>query len=121
VAVAGLRGTCPTQGSGNDQAELCALILCARRTVINHTRFAAVDAVVIGDQARGEQLLAPLRALGPEIDTFAIVPPAEIAELHMDPQSPVPYVADGQMLGDLEGERSTGSLRPSDPARAQSC
>jgi hypothetical protein len=51
-------------------------------------RFVAVDAVVIGDQARGEQLLAPLRALGPEIDTFALVPPADIGELHMDPPSP---------------------------------
>jgi hypothetical protein len=67
-------------------------------------RFAAVDAVVIGDLAGGEQLLAPLRALGPEIDTFAIVPPAEIAELHMDPPSPVPYVADGGMVGDLDAE-----------------
>jgi FAD/FMN-containing dehydrogenase len=67
-------------------------------------RFVAVDAVVIGDQARGEQLLAPLRALGPEIDTFALVPPADIGELHMDPPSPVPYAADGQMLGDLDAE-----------------
>jgi FAD/FMN-containing dehydrogenase len=67
-------------------------------------RFAAVDAVVIGDAARGEELLAPLRALGPEIDTFAVVAPAEIAELHMDPQQPVPYVAAGQMLGDLDAE-----------------
>ena len=67
-------------------------------------RFAAVDAVVIGDAARGEELLAPLRALGPEIDTFAVLPPAGIAELHMDPQAPVPYVADGQMLGDLDAE-----------------
>jgi hypothetical protein len=65
-------------------------------------RFAAVDAVVIGDRARGEELLAPLRALGPAIDTFAMVPPAGIAELHMDPPSPVPYIADGQMLGDLD-------------------
>ncbi len=67
-------------------------------------RFAAVDAVVVGDEARGEELLAPLRALGPEIDTFAVVAPAEIAELHMDPQEPVPYVAAGQMLGDLDAE-----------------
>ena len=66
--------------------------------------FAAVDAVVIGDRARGEELLAPLRALGPELDTFAMTAPAGIAELHMDPQSPVPYVADGQMLSELDEE-----------------
>ena len=67
-------------------------------------RFAAVDAVVIGDAEHGERLLAPLRALGPEIDTFAVVPPAAIAGLHMDPPSPVPYVAAGQMLGELDAE-----------------
>ena len=59
---------------------------CAARS------FAAVDAVVIGDRAHGEELLAPLRALGPEIDTFAMTAPAGIAELHMDPRAPVPYV-----------------------------
>ena len=45
-----------------------------------------------------------MRALGPEIDTFGMVPPAGIAELHMDPPDPVPYTADGMMLGDLPGE-----------------
>ena len=38
------------------------------------------------------------------MDTFAMVPPAGIAELHMDPPHPVPYVGDGRMLGQLDGE-----------------
>jgi len=38
------------------------------------------------------------------MDTFAMVPPAGIAELHMDPPEPVPHTADGLMLGDLPGE-----------------
>ena len=63
--------------------------------------FAVVEAVVIGDADRGAELLDPIRALGPAIDTFAMVPPAGIAELHMDPPDPLPYVGDGQMLGDL--------------------
>jgi FAD/FMN-containing dehydrogenase len=66
--------------------------------------FVMVDAVVIGDERYGSELLGPLRDLGPETDTFAMVPPQGIAELHMDPPDPVPYVVDGVMLGDLTGE-----------------
>jgi hypothetical protein len=60
--------------------------------------------VVIGDEGYGEELLRPLRELEPEMDTFAMVPPVGIAELHMDPPEPVPYTADGMMLGELPGE-----------------
>jgi FAD/FMN-containing dehydrogenase len=66
--------------------------------------FAVVEAVVIGNEDRGAELLRPIRALGPAIDTFAMVPPVGIAELHMDPPEPVPYVGEGMMLGDLDGE-----------------
>jgi hypothetical protein len=33
------------------------------------------------------------------MDTIGMVPPAGIAELHMDPREPMPYVGDGQLLG----------------------
>jgi hypothetical protein len=71
---------------------------------IRGRKFAMVDAVVIGDERHGAELLRPLRALGPEVDTFAPMAPAGIAELHMDPPEPVPYTADGMMLGELTGE-----------------
>jgi hypothetical protein len=71
---------------------------------IRGRRFAMVDAVVIGDERHGTELLRPLRELGPEMDTFAMVPPAAIAELHMDPPEPVPYTAGGMMLGELPRE-----------------
>jgi hypothetical protein len=64
--------------------------------------FAVVEAVVLGDEAAGAALLAPLRALGPSIDTFAMVPPVGIAELHMDPPDPLPYAGEGMMLGGLD-------------------
>lgn len=64
-------------------------------------QFAVIEAVVLGDEALGTELLAPLRALGPALDTFAMVPPVGIAELHMDPPTPLPYVGDGQLLGSL--------------------
>ena len=37
---------------------------------------------------RRPRLLAPLRELGPAMDTFAVQPPAGIAGLHMDPPEP---------------------------------
>jgi FAD/FMN-containing dehydrogenase len=51
--------------------------------------FVLVEAVFTGAEEEGKELLAPLRALGPALDTFAVVPPAGIAELHMDPPHPV--------------------------------
>jgi FAD/FMN-containing dehydrogenase len=66
--------------------------------------FAMVDAVVIGDEALGREVMAPLWALGPEIDTFAMRPPAGIADLHMDPEEPVPATTGCMMLGDLTPE-----------------
>jgi FAD/FMN-containing dehydrogenase len=67
-------------------------------------KFVVVEAVVTGDETYGASQLAPLRGLGPVMDTFAMVPPAGIAELHMDPPQPVPFVGTGQMLGPLDGE-----------------
>jgi Berberine and berberine like len=64
--------------------------------------FAVVEAVFMGSERDGAELLEPLRALGPVIDTFAVVPPAGIAELHMDPPEPVPYTGEGLMLGELD-------------------
>ena len=62
-------------------------------------QFVVVEAVFMGSEHEGAKLLEPLRALGPAIDTFAMVPPVGIAELHMDPPEPVPYTGEGMMLG----------------------
>jgi FAD/FMN-containing dehydrogenase len=53
--------------------------------------FVVVEATHLGSQGEADAVLRPLRDLGPEIDTFAVQPPSGIAELHMDPRSPVPY------------------------------
>jgi FAD/FMN-containing dehydrogenase len=63
--------------------------------------FAIVEVAFLGTQAEGDELLAPLRALGPAMDTFATVPPVRIAELHMDPRDPMPYASDHALLGEL--------------------
>ena len=63
--------------------------------------FVAVQAFYLGSEAEGAALVAPIRALGPEIDTVAITPVAALQHVHMDPEHPVPGVGDGLLLDDL--------------------
>jgi len=64
--------------------------------------FALVEAVFLCGAEEAELRLEPLRALGAAMDTFATLPPAGIAELHMDPRDPVPYDSAHAMLGELD-------------------
>ena len=64
--------------------------------------FAIVHAYVLGTEEEGSRLLAPLRALGPAIDTFATVPPVALSEMHMDPPDPVPYLGEHAVLDGLD-------------------
>ena len=63
-----------------------------------------VDGAVLADDATAEQLLAPLRALGPEMDTFARVPVTAVTRIHMDPEGGAPSAADHTLLADLPEE-----------------
>ena len=65
--------------------------------------FVTVEAVFLGDEEEGRRILEPLRALGPEIDTFAMMPPAALSQLHMDPEGAVPAaISDHQILDRLD-------------------
>lgn len=48
-----------------------------------------------------DEVLAPLRALKPETDTFQLMKPSELWTLHMDPEQPVPGTGGGALLSDL--------------------
>ncbi len=63
--------------------------------------FTVVMGVHQGEEHEGRELLAPIRALGPVMDTFAMVPPAGISELAMDPPDPLPYATAHQLLAEL--------------------
>lgn len=64
--------------------------------------FAIVMAAFLGAEAEGRRLLSPLRALGSEIDTLAMVPPAALGPLALeDPIEPFPFASAHQLLGDL--------------------
>ena len=64
-------------------------------------RLVVLDSVVVGDPARAERLLAPLRALRPELDTCDEVPAASVARLHLDPEAPTAVYANSVLLADL--------------------
>jgi hypothetical protein len=66
--------------------------------------FVMVEAAYVGDEAGGSELLAPLRELGPEMDTFSMLSPAELGALHMDPPEPSPGAGDGMLLDDISDE-----------------
>jgi hypothetical protein len=66
--------------------------------------FVIVEAIHVGEPAQADELLAPLRALGPINDTIATVPMPALSHIHMDPEQPVPGAGDGLMLDRLPGE-----------------
>jgi len=59
-----------------------------------------VEVFHIGGPEEGAALVAPLRALGPDIDTLAVMPPAALGHVHMDPPQPSPAVGHGVLLTD---------------------
>ncbi|WP_448006273.1 FAD-binding oxidoreductase [Agromyces bauzanensis] len=63
--------------------------------------FVVVEAAIQESPERADELLAPLRALGPEMDSVHPQPTAELLQLHMDPPAPTPGYGDGMMLAEL--------------------
>lgn len=63
--------------------------------------FVMIDGAVDATAAEAERLLAPLRELGPVMDTFATMPTSLLSTIHLDPTEPVPGVGDGITLDDL--------------------
>jgi FAD/FMN-containing dehydrogenase len=60
-----------------------------------------IEAAVLADGGTAAELLAPLRALDPELDLFGPMPPAALTEIHNDPVEPVPAVGAGLLLDEL--------------------
>jgi len=63
-----------------------------------------IDGAYLGDEADAIEALAPLRALGPEVDTFAMMAPDQLLTIHMDPPEPVPNSGDGALLDVVPAE-----------------
>jgi FAD/FMN-containing dehydrogenase len=65
-------------------------------------KFVLVELAFLGGKDAGDELVAPLRELRPALDTIAMAPPAVLADLHMDPPDPLPYLGDSRLLGRLD-------------------
>ena len=63
--------------------------------------FAIIEAAYLGDAGAGAELTGPLRRLGPERDTFAMIPAPALGQLNMDPPQPVPGEGNGAFLADF--------------------
>ncbi len=63
--------------------------------------FAMVEAAYLGDAGTGAELIQPLRRLGPELDTFAMIPASALGQLNMDPSQPASGEGDGAFLADF--------------------
>jgi FAD/FMN-containing dehydrogenase len=66
--------------------------------------FVAIDGALLGEQADGDALIAPLRALDPEMDSFAMMPAAALSCLHMDPEGPTPGIGGHAMIETLDDD-----------------
>jgi hypothetical protein len=60
-----------------------------------------IEAAIMADELTAGEILAPLRALVPEIDTFEVARPSDLARLHQDPEGPTPAVVKHELLDTL--------------------
>ena len=77
--------------------------------------FAVVMGAFLGEEDEGRRLLEPIRSLGPVMDSFAMVPPSELAELAMDPPDPLPYHLGHQLIDELTPEAVDALLATAGP------
>ena len=75
----------------------------------------------LGDDAEGERLLAPMRAVAPPmIDMVGRMPYTELDRIHMDPEHPVPFEEGGTLLRELAPDTIGAILDHAGP-EATSC
>ena len=80
--------------------------------------FVIVEAYHTGEPAHADELLAPLRALGPVNDTITTVPVPALSHLHMDPEQPVPGTGDGMMIDQLPAAAIDAFVQAAGPGAA---
>jgi hypothetical protein len=60
--------------------------------------FLVAEAACLGDEITGASLIGPLRRLGPELDTFAMIPAPALGQLNLDPAQPLANRGGGALL-----------------------
>jgi FAD/FMN-containing dehydrogenase len=79
-----------------------------------------IDGAVLASDERAGEILAELRALAPETDTFARVPASSLVRLHMDPEGATPVVSDSSMLGEFPEAAIDAFLEAAGPGSGSS-
>jgi FAD/FMN-containing dehydrogenase len=74
-----------------------------------------IDGAVMGTDEEAAAILAPLRALEPEMDSFERQPTAALVRLHMDPEGPTPAVSDTLILDSLPDAAIDGLVAAAGP------
>lgn len=69
-----------------------------------------IDGAILESDERAAELLAPLRALSPEMDTFGRMPAAGLVDIHMDPPGPTPAVSHHALIDALPDEAQDALL-----------
>jgi hypothetical protein len=75
-----------------------------------------IEAAHLGTEAEGAELLAPLRGLRAELDTFSLVPPSALGHLHMASAHPEARLADDGLVGELPATAIDDLLAVAGPA-----
>jgi FAD/FMN-containing dehydrogenase len=79
-----------------------------------------IDGAVLDTDDRAADILADLRALAPEVDTFGRVPAKSLVRLHMDPEGNTPAVSDSAVLGDVPDAAVDAFLEAAGPGSGTS-
>lgn len=78
-------------------------------------RLVVVEVAVLAHETDADALLAPLRALAPEIDTVQAMPASGLMRLHQDPEGPTPGVSDHALIDGLTSEAIDVLVREAGP------
>ena len=71
----------------------------------------AITLAFVGGEDDGNELVAPLRALGsPYLDTLAMIPAPAVADISGDPQDPGPAIGNGLLLDRFTSETADAYL-----------
>jgi len=74
-----------------------------------------IDGAVLASDEQSVEILAALRDLEPEIDTFGRVPVQALARLHMDPEGPTPAVSNTALLTGMPEQAIQAFVRHAGP------
>jgi FAD/FMN-containing dehydrogenase len=74
-----------------------------------------IDGAYAGGVEAGAEAVAALRALEPEMDTWAAASPAALSHIHMDPEEPIPYLSASLTVGELDDAALEAFAAPLQP------